>query len=349
MGFNPPDREWEPYDLCRPTRLSREHLHSLDLLHATFTAQLSAGVGRLSRSTTNVELVRTSQLSWDEYLRTLPAVTTLISASAPPLPGDLLVEVDTSLSLALASRLLGGPGHVEAPRRPSELELPAIRRIASVFGEALAGGLNQLIAVNVEVEAVNLSPLVLNVAAPSQMVLVLTYSLALPQLGIEGDFNLAISFSTLSPIFERLESKESELTFLGADQSLMQGVAECVPLELQATLTPTMMSAGSVAALVPGDVIVLDHRAGRPTKVSVGSVEVFRGHLGRRGSRLAIAVSSHSFDALPRARAAATGPLPGNGQHGYSQVAHEAYTVDEERQRDARDTDPSTSPVHSLR
>ena len=120
------DRQWEPCDLRRPTKLSREQLRSLDLFHDTFSRKMSTSVGRLARSSAAVEIVRTTQLSWDEYTRTLPAVTTLITASAVPLPGDILIEMDTSLSLAIAGRLLGGTGRVEAPRRPGELELPAL-------------------------------------------------------------------------------------------------------------------------------------------------------------------------------------------------------------------------------
>ena len=126
-----PDRQWESFDLRRPTKLSREQLRAFDLFHDTFSRRLSNSVGRLARAAATVDIVRMSQLTWEEYQRTLPAVTTLVTAMAPPLPGELLVEMDTSLSLALAGRLLGGSGRMEAPRHPSELELPALQRIGS--------------------------------------------------------------------------------------------------------------------------------------------------------------------------------------------------------------------------
>lgn len=349
------DRQWEAFDLRRPTKLSREQLRSLDLFHDTFSRRLSSGIGRLARSSASAEMVRTSQLSWEEYLRTLPAVTTLVTAAAPPLPGDLLVEMDTSLSLALASRLLGGAGRVEAPRRPSDLELPALHRIAAATVDALGDALSQFIEVRAAMESVDLSPQLLGMAAPSQVVLVLTYALSVPLLGVSGDLSVVMSLTTLAPMLEKLVSHAAERVGYDLDPSAMQGVAGHVPLVLQASLTPTVMSAGSVAALHPGDVIVLDHRAGEPSTVSVGNVEIFRGHLGRRGSRLAIAVSTHPFEALaPASRplqgpVAPAGPSAALGQHGYDQVAHEATTNDSERPHDARDADTSTSPVHSIR
>jgi len=361
------ERKWESCDLRRPTKLSREQLRSLDLFHDTLSRRMSSGVSRLARASAAMEIVRTTQLSWEEYLRTLPAVTTLVTVAAPPLPGDILVEMDTSLSLALAGRLLGGAGRTEPPRRPGELELPALQRIASVTVEALGDALNQFLDVRAQLEAVDLSPQLLGLASPSQVVLVLTYSLSVPSCSMSGDLAVVMSLSTLTPMLDKLMSHAAERAGADLDPTAMNAVTERVPIEVQATLSPTVMSAGHVAALVPGDVIVLDHRAGQPALVSVGDIGILRGHLGRRGSRLAIAVSEHPFvdpevsaphnPVLqgPVAPAGPSGPSGANGQHGYAQMARDAttatttITTDSERQHDARDADPRTSAVHSIR
>lgn len=331
-----PDRQWENFDLRRPTKLSREQLRAFDLFHDTFSRRLGNSLGRLARATATVEIVRMSQLTWEEYLRTLPAVTTLVTASAPPLPGELLVEMDTSISLALAGRLLGGSGRVEAPRHPSELELPALQRVGALAVEAVGEALGQFIDVHASMQHLDLSPQLLAVAAPSQVVLVLTFSMAMPLLGTQGDLSLVMPLSSLTPMLEQLLNHSAERSG-DQDPSLMQGVVEKVPVTLHATLNPIRMSAAAVAALSPGDVVVLDHRVGQPAVVSVGSMPLLRGHLGRRGARLAIAVSDHPFDTpapapapAPRAEAphfsgpvAPAGPDASGGQHGYSQTLHD--------------------------
>ncbi len=352
------ERNWEPCDLRRPTKLSREQLRSLDLFHDTFSRRLSSGVSRLARSSAAVEIVRTTQLTWEEYLRTLPTVTTLVTVTAPPLPGDILVEMDTSLSLALASRLLGGSGRVEPPRRPGELELPAVQRIAGVTVDALGDALNQFLDVHAELDAVDLSPQLLGLASPSQVVLVLTYALNVPSCSMSGDLSVVMSLSTLTPMLEKLMSHAAERAGADLDPTAMHGVTERVPIEVQATLSTTVMSAGSIAALTAGDVIVLDHRAGQPALVSIGDIAVLRGHLGRRGSRLAIAVSDHPFfdppaNPAPVFQGPVSGPGANAGQHGYAQVSSHDATTDPDlisgRQHDARDADTRTSAVHSLR
>jgi flagellar motor switch protein FliM len=338
------DRDWQPFDLRRPTKLSRDQLRSLDLFHDTFIRRLASSMGRVARGSATVELVRSSQVSWDEFTRTLPSVTTLVTATADPLPGDLLIEMDTSLSLALASRLLGGAGQMEAPRRPSDLELPPLRRLSLAATEALGDALSQFIEVDAGVRAIDLSPQLLGLTAPSQMVLVMTYSLAIPGCGISGDVSVVLTFATLAPILEKLVAQAAERSGIDVDPGLMRSVAEQIPVVVEARLDTTTMTAGAVAGLRVGDVIVLEHRIGQPASVIVGGSPVATGHLGRRGARLAIAVADHPFD-TPVGPATTAGPQ----SHPLTAYDDSAAFEQQMREQDARDTYTSAGPVHSLR
>ena len=168
----------------------------------------------------------------------------------------------------------------------------------------------------------------------------LTFSMSMPLLGTQGDLSLVMPLSSLSPMLEQLLSHSAERA--GNQQtSHMQPVVETIPVVLHATLNPIRMSASGVAALSPGDVIVLDHRVGQPAVVSVGGQELLRGHLGRRGARLAIAVSEHPFDAPPAPSpvvqtssamsfsgpVAPAGPDLTSGPHGYAQTAVDTEPV----------------------
>lgn len=338
------DKDWQLFDLRRPTKLSRDQLRSLDLFHDTFTRRLASGMGRVARGSAQVELVRSTQVSWDEYTRTLPSITTLVTATAEPLPGDLLVEMDTSLALALASRLLGGGGAMEPPRRPSDLELPPLRRLSVAAVDALGDALGQFIEVQTSVRSIDLSAQLMALTAPSQMVLVMTYSLSIPTCGIAGDISVVLTLATLSPMLERLVAQANERSGIDVDPGLMRSVAEQIPVVVEARLDATAMTAGAVAGLRVGDVIVLEHRIGQPASVIVGGAPVASGHLGRRGARLAVAIADHPFDTP-------SGPLTTTGPQSQSVTAYDDSAVFEQqmREQDARDTYTSSGAVHSLR
>lgn len=344
---HPHDRAWEPIDFRRPTKLTREQLRSLDLFHDTFTRRLSTTLGTVIRSPLGLDIVRTSQVSWDEYVRSLPAITTLFSISVRPLQGEVLLEMDSTLSLALASRLLGGTGRPEPPRRPGELELPSLRRVGNVACDAIGDALGEFVDVEPCLEAIDLNPQLLGLGGGTQMVLVLTYVLSMPGAGITGDVTVVIAVSTLTPMLERMLAHAAERAGAEADPSLMVSIAQQLPVQLEAHLASTTMSAGAVAALATGDVLVLDHRITQPATISVAGTPVLRGHLGRRGSRLAISVSEHPFDSYEPAPAP-SGPDVAFGHHGLEQRSDDDADLSP-KEHDARAADPSPSAVHSVR
>jgi flagellar motor switch protein FliM len=270
--------------------------------------------------------VRTSQVSWEDYLRTLPSCTVMATVEVPPLPAAILVEADTSIALALVDRLLGGRGEMSAPRRPTELEEPPLRRLAALAAEAVGGAIAQFMDVTPALVSVDYSPQLVAITAPSSMVLVLTCSLAIPSAAIAGDLSVCLPLSTLGPALDRLVAHANEHD--DGPSELMDPIVRDLDVTIEAHLTPTEVPASMIARLALDDVIVLDHRIARPAMATVQGQPVFTGHLGRRGRRFALSVADHPFQN--------GGPVSRSGHHGAgglrgSGPVHDGY----EEQHDA--------------
>ena len=322
------EQRWERCDFRRPTKLSRDQIRSLDIFHDTFTRRLASGIGTAVRATATAEIVRTSQVSWEDYLRTLPSFTVMATVEVPPLPAAVLVEADTSISLALVDRLLGGRGQMSPPRRPTDLEDPPLRRLAAVAAEALGDALGQFMRVTPTVASVDYSPQLVAITAPSNMVLVLTCALAIRSAQIAGDMSICIPLATLGPALDRLVAHANEPDEDSGPSDLMDPVVRELGLTVEARLTATDVPAAMIARLTLDDVIVLDHRITRPAIAMVQGEAIFTGHLGRRGRRFALSVVDHPFRD--------DGPGGGSGRHGAvglraSSPIHDGY----EEQHDA--------------
>lgn len=290
---------WERADFRRPSRLSRDQIRSLDVFHEAFTRRLAAVFGSAIRTSTSVDVLRTTQVTWEDYVRTLPNYTVLVSVGVPPLPGVALIEADTSIALALADRLLGGRGQMAPPRRPTELEVPPLRRLAMAATSALGEALGQFIEVQPVVQSLDFSPQFVAVTAPTNMVLVLTYALSVPVAGIAGDLTVVIPLATLAPALARLAAATEERETADDAGEPMEPLVRRLPLLVEARLNATPVPASMIASLAPGDVIVLDHRINRPATAVVAGTTVFTGHLGRRGRRFALSVDWHPFEDGP--------------------------------------------------
>ncbi|MEZ5257738.1 MAG: FliM/FliN family flagellar motor switch protein [Ilumatobacteraceae bacterium] len=214
-----------------------------------------------------------------------------------------------------------------------------MRRIGVSAIEALGDALSQFVPVTSEITSIDLSPQLVSISSQSQIVLVLTYSLAIQGTELLGDISVVISLSTMTPLLEKLASHNADRTAGDGNTRVMDGVIRTIPLFVEARLEPTFLPASAIAGLKVGDVIVLDHRLTEPATVAVAGRSLFRGHIGRRGSRLALAVTDDPFPA-----GAGPGLLDGpqsEAEHGFD-TDDGANPSDEAREQDARVPDTST-------
>ena len=313
------DAEVATLDFRRPNLISREDTRALEVAHELFTRRLSTLWGQQARAVLQPELLAIDQLRYDDYLRSMPTPNVLLTVSLPPLPGQAIVELNGQLALGFVDRLLGGTGvrsaQDEAPRRPTELESVLVRDLLGQAADALAEALRPLVDDAAPV-ALDYSAQHVQIAGPSDMVIVLTYRLGVTQ-GLEDQGLLSVCYPaiTLRPVLEHLAQSAQggarddaldQPTARAAVHDRLQGVG----VDFAVCLTDSVVAACDLDGLAVGDVLRLDHRVGQPVVGRVGQADVLRGHLGRRGRRLALQVTGWTVPEPAPVRATGVPPAP---------------------------------------
>jgi flagellar motor switch protein FliM len=173
----------------------------LELAHETFSRRLSSGWGSELRSIVQVEPLGMDQMSYDDHIRSMPNPNVVLTVPVPPLPGSVIVDLDTQLAIQMVERLLGAspmPG-VRTPRRPSEVESDLIAFLGRQAVAALADTLSPLLPVDPQLESVEYNPQLVQVAAPSDSALLLSYRVTISQgLDANGIVTIAYPSPTLT-------------------------------------------------------------------------------------------------------------------------------------------------------
>ncbi len=286
-------RRLRPIDFRSPSKMARDHVRSLELTHEVFARRLSSSLTTALRTVLRLELVSISQVTYDEYLRSMANPSVLAVLALPPLPGTAIVEMSTRLGLTLVDRMLGGIGEPVAIRRPTELEADLLQELMSHAAEALEETFEPLMAVDPEILSVEFNPHFVQTITPSEMVMVLTYRLALTQgIRTDGLLTLCYPFSLLQPTTERLTaaSQDEADAEPGDEAPLRHRLPEAaVPLRVQ--LRASEVPITDLDRLRPGDVLRLDHRVDEPVLGMVEGRPVFSARAGRRGRKLAVEVT----------------------------------------------------------
>lgn len=285
------------FDFRRTDLFGREAVRALEAAHELFTRRAASELGSVLRGLVRLESIGVDQVSYDAYLRSMPNPNVLAIASLAPLPGKALLELNPQLALAIVDRMLGGQTPMASlpaqARRPTELETALLTDLAHHVVAALGDTVSVIPGCQPALESIEYNPQLVQVAAPSDQVLVLSYRLVVSQgVQAEGLVTMCYPAAMVSALLEHLRLRP---VGFGEDRPARnEVVAERladVDVTLTVELSESQVSAADLATLAVGDVLRLDHRAGHPVYGSVAGAAVVEGHLGRRGRRLAFQVA----------------------------------------------------------
>jgi flagellar motor switch protein FliM len=282
-----------PFDFRRPNKFSRDHVRAFQIVHETFARQLSTVLATTLRAGASSAFDKVEQLTYDEYVRSLPNPSYMVILSLNPLPGAALLQLPLPITFAAIDRLLGGTGDAGSPKRPlTEIEQNLMRSVVDRALRELEYAYETLVRVEAEIVQQEFNPQFAQIAAPSDMVLVVSFEMRIGEK--RGNATICVPFTTMAPVLESLASQTLFQDQRGEDPELWQQKLESalynVPVETRVRFDAVGLTSAEIVALEVGDIVPLNHPVDRPLGVTVDGVLCCDGVSGRRGKRLATLV-----------------------------------------------------------
>ncbi len=275
-------------------------MRAFQIVHETFARQLSTVLATTLRAGASCAFGTVEQLTYDEYVRSLPNPSYMVILSLNPLPGAALLQFPLPITFAAIDRLLGGTGDAASPKRPlTEIEQNLMRSVVDRALRELEYAYETLVRVEAEIVQQEFNPQFAQIAAPSDMVLVVSFEMRIGEK--RGTATICVPFATLSPVLESLASQTLFQDQRGEDPVLWQQKLESalytVPVETCVRFDAVGLTSDEIVALQVGDIVPLNHPIDRPLRVTVDGVECYEGVSGRRGKRLATLIVDVNRDA----------------------------------------------------
>jgi flagellar motor switch protein FliM len=282
-----------PYDFRRPTKLSREHVRTLQIAYETFARQYATLLTTSLRVVAHVGLVSVEQLTYDEYVSALENPTVMATFTAEPLPGVGILEFSLPTAMSFIDHMLGGPGSAEQPGRPmTDIETMLVRGVLERALAEFRYALESLVLVQPKLGAIEYNPQFLQVAAPSDTVVVASFEM---RVGVtECLATLCIPFNSLLPRLQTAVgrgplSAQQRLARDAAAKAMANGL-EGAPLDVAVRFAPGTVRSEQIMDLALGDVFPLGHSSSRPLSITAGDVHFAHAVPGSQGKRLACLV-----------------------------------------------------------
>ncbi len=282
----------DTYDFRRPKKVPREQIRTLERIHTNFARLLTSTLGLQLRRHIGAELVSIEQVTYEEFIFSMPEPSVIAAFVLPPLEGTAVLGLDIEIAFIIFDILCGGKGRpIQKYRMLTEIESSIIYKlIERLLKEDLKRAWAEIASIEPNIEFFGSTAQQVQTISQNESVILITIGLHLA--GREGILNICLPQRTLEPILSRLTVGYLHKATKYADEkndAIMRRVKK-VPLQVKAVLGTADLSVKDFLELQAGDVITLDRRGISPIDVMVEDMKKFTGTIGTVNNRLAVKI-----------------------------------------------------------
>lgn len=289
------EKQVKNYDFSRPSKFSKEHLRTLEIIFEHYGRLLSTNLPVYLRKNIQVEVMNSEAVTYMEFSNSLSNPVLLGIVNFDPLEGNIIVEMVSKLGYAIVDRMLGGEGEpLDKVRDYSEIELLIIERIMSACVQLLREPWANVVDVHPRLERIETNSQFAQIISPSEMIAIVTISIKIGD--VEGFMNICLPYITLEPVMDKLNTKfwysnmqeRAGMEYADTIESLISKAI--VPVK--AILGKSIISVNDFSGLQPGDIIRLDTKVNQELDVYVGDIKKFTALPGSTGEDYAVRITS---------------------------------------------------------
>ena len=283
------------YDFSSPTKFSKEHLRTLEIIYEHYARLLSTNLPVYLRKNVQGSVVGSEAIKFNEFTNSLsnPIIMGVINFS--PLNGSIIMELGTNLGYAMLDRMLGGSGlPLEKSRDFSEIEQTIIEKILVMFAQLQREPWKNVIDITPVLNHLETNPQFAQIIAPNEMVAIVTLNIKIGD--VEGMMNLCLPFLTLEDIMDKLNTKYWYSTMQEQHdenyEMYIESLIRKVSVPVKAVLGTSTISVSDFTNLQVGDCIRLNSLVDQDMDVYVGNIKKFTALPGTERDSYAVRITS---------------------------------------------------------
>jgi len=279
------------YDFKRPERVSKDHIRALGSIHDGFARNFGATLSGFLRTIIDVRVVGVEQLTYSEFIHSLPNPTCFVIVQAPPLEGQMCLEISPLIVYPIIDRLLGGSStDMFIPQRPlTAIEWRLMRRLINKALEHLSEVWRNLVDAKFDIVETESNPQLVHIVAPTEVVVYITFEIKMGQCA--GTMSICIPFNTIESVLSKLTT-QSWFGYRpkGATENVRRRIVRNLTkskVRLTAFLGRAQIKLTELRALRPGDIIQLEKHVNQDLILQIEGRNKYAGTPGQlRGRRV---------------------------------------------------------------
>ena len=289
------EKQVKDYDFARPSKFSKEHLRTLEIIFENYGRLLSTNLPVYLRKNVQVEVMNSEAVTYAEFSNALSNPVLLGIIDFEPLQGNIILEMASNLGYAIVDRMLGGRGEsLEKVREFSEIERLIIERIFVVCVNLMSEPWKNVLEIQPRLERIETNSQFAQIISPSEMIAIVTINIKIGD--VEGLMNICLPYLTLEDVIDKLNTKYWYSNLKNKDETdysdTIEYMIQRAKIPVKAVLGNSVLSVNDFAALQPGDIIRLDRKVEDELDIYVGNIRKFTALPGSSEDKYAVRITS---------------------------------------------------------
>ncbi|MDR0312093.1 MAG: flagellar motor switch protein FliM [Treponema sp.] len=195
----PGSRKIKIYDFKRPDKFSREQIRTISIMYETFARMTTNSLSAQLRSMCHVHVASVDQLTYEEFIRSIPTPTTLAIINMDPLKGSAILEIAPDITFSIIDRICGGIGEgTKSQHELTDIEQNIMEGIIVRILGNLREAWTEVIDLRPRLQQIDTNPQFVQIVPPTMMTVLITLETKVGD--VEGMINFCIPYSTVEPI-----------------------------------------------------------------------------------------------------------------------------------------------------
>lgn len=287
--------EYSAYDFRSPTKLTKEQMNTLRVIHDNFARIVGNFFSAYLRVPFKLEVISVTQVTYEEFISSITIPTVISVFDMSPEMGVAVMEVNPASAFSLIDLNFGGDGKsIPKNRELTDIELEVMRHICNRLLENLTYVWKGVANLDPEIQSLDTNPPFTQAIAANETIALITFNVEVQEN--KGMINFCYPYITLEKISSNLTAQSwyneyRKIATQPDPKHLESSLAEA-EVDVRAVLGGTKITMDDFFQLQEGDVLQLNRNEGEPLDLLVEDNLIFKGHPGViEGSNLALQIT----------------------------------------------------------
>lgn len=291
------EKNYSIYDFKKPNRISNEQFKAFSTMHDKMLRDLITDLSAMLRKIVDIKLYSIEQMTYGEFILSIPQLTSLNTLSIKPLDGRIVLETNPAISHKIIAELLGS-GAVAASdnldRELTEIEVEIFDHFYQLMVQHLYKAWDEVTTLNFKIVSRDTNANAIQIISDHEIVLLVVLEITIDEES--GFLSICYPISYIEVILNKIvdkifaEGKNKKASRKKDITTLISGAK----MKVEAMMAETELSVSEILDLKKDDVIVFNKNAtSSSAKVYINNKEKFLSVSGLSSNRKAIQIQAN--------------------------------------------------------